>query len=172
MRGATAREPDYPQSLSTVQWTHEEPGKVFRGSRAPQAPRFETSISQKSTVDAGGTPVRPQTDHLRWCWKSAPGPSIASVNTWRYQFSSTSMNGAGGRVPEGACRGAESGLCVECGPLLSKHHSRLSSHVFFVFFNRNSAWRTNREMKFTKRRQQHIQHNAAALPCRIAASCL
>jgi hypothetical protein len=104
MRGATARQPDCPQSLSTVQWTHEEPGKVFRGSRAPQAPRFETSISQKSTVDAGGTPVRPQTDHLRSSWKSAPGPSIASVNTWRYQFSSTSRNGAGGRVPEGACR--------------------------------------------------------------------
>ncbi len=76
-------------------------------------------------------------------------------------------------MPEGACRQEvpklESGLCVKCGPLLSKHHGRLSAHVFCV---RNTAWRTNRGVKFTKRRQQHLQHNAAALPSCIAASCL
>ena len=30
MWGPTARQPDRPQSSSTAQWTHEEPGKEFR----------------------------------------------------------------------------------------------------------------------------------------------
>ena len=107
MWGPTARQPNRPQSSSTAQRTHEEPGKEFRGPRAPQDPRFETSISPKSTVDAGEpdeAPVRPRTDHLRWSWKLAAGPSIALVNTRRNQFFSPSRNGAGGREPEGAGR--------------------------------------------------------------------
>jgi hypothetical protein len=79
---------------------------VFHGSRAPQDPLFETSISQKSTADV----VKPQFDPKPTTSAGArnrhPGPSgvIASVNAWQYQFSSMSRNGAGGRMPEGACR--------------------------------------------------------------------
>ena len=78
------------------------------------------------------------------------------------------MPGAGGRLPAG---GAESGLCVEYGPLLPKRQSRLSAHVFRV---RDTAWRTNGGMKFTLKddsntscTMQHCLRCLAALPLHV-----
>ena len=162
---ATARQPDRPQSSSTAQWTHEEPGKEVLGPRAPQDPWFETSFSKKSRVDAGEPGealVGPHSDHLLWCWKSAPRRSIALVNTWRNQFLSPSKNGAVGRLPGGAgqCQKWSLMSSVVCDS--AERRSRLFVLAFRVrmapLYYLANEWGNK---FYSKRLQQHLQHNSA-----------